>query len=98
MKRCKLGFYFARIYSTIYLFKQSLLHAISKIKQVIDKDKNAAKNNKYKGECEPLLIKHTDENFTGVIFRPATVCGYSKRIRTAKNTNLSVFTDVYRVL
>jgi nucleoside-diphosphate-sugar epimerase len=33
--------------------------------------------NKYKGMCEPLLKKHTDASFTGVIFRPATVCGYS---------------------
>ena len=29
--------------------------------------------NKYKGMCEPLLKKHTDQSFTGVIFRPATV-------------------------
>ena len=27
--------------------------------------------NKYKGLCEPLLFKHTDNNFEGVIFRPA---------------------------
>lgn len=26
--------------------------------------------NKYKGMCEPLLKKHTDAGFTGVIFRP----------------------------
>jgi len=44
--------------------------------------------NKYKGDCEPLLIKHTDENFTGVIFRPATVCGYSKRIRLDLTVNI----------
>ena len=25
--------------------------------------------NKFKGMCEPLLIKHTDDNFIGVIFR-----------------------------
>lgn len=37
--------------------------------------------NKYKGLCEPLLLKHTDENFEGVIFRPATVCGYALRQR-----------------
>jgi len=28
--------------------------------------------NKFKGMCEPQLLKHTDENFTGVIFKPAT--------------------------
>ena len=37
--------------------------------------------NKYKGMCEPKLLKHTDENFTGIIFRPATVCGYAPRLR-----------------
>src|ERR1700688_3493115 len=37
--------------------------------------------NKYKGMCEPLLIKHTDKDFVGVVFRPATVCGYAPRQR-----------------
>ena len=37
--------------------------------------------NKYKGMCEPLLLKHTDASFVGVIFRPATVCGYAPRQR-----------------
>ena len=27
--------------------------------------------NKYKGMCEPLLLKHTDNRFVGVIFRPS---------------------------
>ena len=27
--------------------------------------------NKYKGLCEPILEKYTDNNFTGVTFRPA---------------------------
>ena len=33
--------------------------------------------NKYKGMCEPMLL-NTDRNFEGVIFRPATVCGYAQ--------------------
>ena len=44
--------------------------------------------NKYKGICEPLLFKHTDKNFTGVIFRPATVCGYSGRQRLDLSVNI----------
>ena len=44
--------------------------------------------NKYKGECEPLLLSHTDDNFEGVIFRPATVCGFSSRLRLDLSVNI----------
>lgn len=44
--------------------------------------------NKYKGMCEPLLFKHTDEAFVGVIFRPATVCGYGPRQRLDVSVNI----------
>ena len=63
----------------------------------ISKEKNVRENhplvpltlyNKYKALCESLLFKHTDSDFKGVIFRPATVCGYAPRQRLDLSVNI----------
>jgi nucleoside-diphosphate-sugar epimerase len=44
--------------------------------------------NKYKGMSEPLVLKHQSKEFTTVIIRPATVCGYSSRLRLDLTVNI----------
>ena len=44
--------------------------------------------NKFKGLCEPVLLKHDDKNFCTTILRPATVCGYGLRQRLDVSVNI----------
>lgn len=44
--------------------------------------------NKYKGLCEPLLLKEATPDFVPVIIRPATVCGYAPRLRLDLTVNI----------
>jgi len=43
---------------------------------------------KYKAECEKILKPFNDDNFTTVTIRPATVCGYSRRLRLDLSVNI----------
>jgi len=57
--------------------------------------------NKYKGQCEPILEKYIDENFKGVTFRPATVCGFAPRLRLDLTVNIltnhAIINDLIKV-
>ena len=44
--------------------------------------------NKYKGLCEPILLRYQSPEFTTVIIRPATVCGYAPRLRLDLTVNI----------
>ena len=44
--------------------------------------------NKYKGMCEPLLFRHQSPEFTCVVIRPATLCGYAPRQRLDLSVNI----------
>lgn len=43
---------------------------------------------KYKAMCEEVLLKEQEPGFTTVVIRPATVCGYSPRMRLDLSVNI----------
>lgn len=43
---------------------------------------------KFKALCEPELLNMADENFVPLVLRPATVCGYSPRLRLDLTVNI----------
>ena len=44
--------------------------------------------NKFKGLCEPILFEHNSKDFVCVNVRPATICGYSPRMRFDLSVNI----------
>ena len=52
--------------------------------------------NRFKGMCEPLLLKHQSPSFECVIIRPATVCGYAPRQRFDLTVNIMTMLAVLK--
>ncbi len=44
--------------------------------------------NKYKALCEPILMEKQSSDFTAVVIRPSTLCGYSPRQRFDLTVNI----------
>jgi len=51
---------------------------------------------KFKAKCEDILISNTNSNFIGTIIRPATVCGFSKRLRLDVVLNLFCYQAFFK--
>ncbi len=61
--------------SSVYgLKKEKDVHEEIKLEPLTD-------YSKFKADCEKVLLKYNSEDFTTVIIRPATVCGYAPRQR-----------------
>ena len=43
---------------------------------------------RFKAECEKILVEYESPRFTTVVLRPATVCGYSPRLRLDLSVNI----------
>jgi nucleoside-diphosphate-sugar epimerase len=43
---------------------------------------------RFKADCEPMLLEHQSPDFTTLVLRPATLCGYSPRQRLDLTVNI----------
>ena len=44
--------------------------------------------NKFKAMCEPILLNEVNDEFIGIVIRPATVCGFSEKMRFDLSVNI----------
>jgi len=81
-KKCNVKrFIFASSSSVYGIKKNKNVHEKMSLKPLTD-------YSKFKADCEKILLRNQSENFTTIIVRPATVCGYSKRQRLDVVVNL----------
>ena len=81
-KNCNIKrFIFASSSSVYGIKKNKNVHEKMSLKPLTD-------YSKFKADCEKILLKYQSQNFSTVILRPATVCGYSRRQRLDVVVNL----------
>ena len=81
-KNCNIKrFIFASSSSVYGIKKNKNVHEKMSLKPLTD-------YSKFKADCEKILLKYQSQNFSTVIIRPATVCGYSPRMRLDVSVNL----------
>ena len=81
-KNCNIKrFIFASSSSVYGIKKNKNVHEKMSLKPLTD-------YSKFKADCEKILLKYQSQNFSTVIIRPATVCGYSRRQRLDVVVNL----------
>ena len=66
------------------------VYGVSSSPNVVETDelKPITDYNKFKGLCEPVLSKYLDDDFIEIIIRPATVCGFSEKMRFDLTVNI----------
>lgn len=68
----------------------SSVYGISKEKNVTEEHELAplTEYSRYKALCEPIVLQEGSSQFVPIVVRPATICGYSPRLRLDLSVNI----------
>ena len=87
----RIGVYLKKMWRKKFIYASTCsVYGISESPNVYETNelKPITDYNKYKALCEPVLKKYLDDEFCGIIIRPATVCGYSEKMRFDLTVNI----------